>query len=107
MRYSAGMSRWVDHDEGDDWDAWEPDEPDDEGPSGDDIARFGQVDSSEDVAYCPSCKTEVWFDADRCPHCGQWVSVEEGWDNSSVGRWPYMFVVIVVILAAVGMALLF
>jgi hypothetical protein len=37
----------------------------DEGPSPDDIDRFG--DSS---GYCPDCGAEVWDDVEVCPVCG-------------------------------------
>ena len=97
------MNRWADQD--DDWEDWA--EPDDEGPSDEDVQRFDGASESEDVAYCPNCKTEVWFESDRCPQCGEWVAVEDGWRSTSMGRWPYLLVVIVVILAAVGMAMLF
>jgi uncharacterized membrane protein YvbJ len=43
----------------------------DEGPSPEDIARFGGDDRT---GYCPHCGSEVWDDAERCPKCGQWIT---------------------------------
>jgi hypothetical protein len=40
----------------------------DEGPSADDLARFGH-----ETAYCPHCGAEVWDDAQQCPSCQQWM----------------------------------
>ena len=37
----------------------------DEGPSCEDIARFGG-----DEITCPSCSTEVYYDATFCHECG-------------------------------------
>ena len=42
--------------------------PDDEGPSPDDLARFGS-----DTAFCPECGDEVWDQAEFCPSCGAHV----------------------------------
>ena len=42
--------------------------PDDEGPSPDDLARFGS-----DTAFCPECGDEVWDQAEFCPACGTQV----------------------------------
>lgn len=40
----------------------------DEGPSPEDIARFGG-----ETAYCPECGEEIWDEAPRCPECGAWI----------------------------------
>jgi hypothetical protein len=44
---------------------------DDQGPSPEDIARFGDDDRT---GYCPHCGEEVWDDAERCAKCGQWMA---------------------------------
>ena len=36
----------------------------DEGPSLDDLNRFGG-----DTAYCPECGEEIWDQAEFCPRC--------------------------------------
>lgn len=40
-------------------------DPDFEGPSADDIDRFGS-----DTRLCPECSAEVWDEASICPDCG-------------------------------------
>ena len=40
----------------------------DEGPSDDDIDRFGD-DSPRADARCPDCGAAVWSEADICPKC--------------------------------------
>ncbi len=42
----------------------------DEGPSPDDIDRFGGDDQE---AYCPRCGAVVWDDAEFCPSCGDQI----------------------------------
>ena len=107
---ALGWETLSDWDEGDDHydDGWSDDavdEPDREGPSAADIQQFGDGYHRDDVAYCPSCKMEVWHDADRCPHCGNWVAIDEAWENSSMGRWPYVLVVVLVIILSVMIAM--
>jgi hypothetical protein len=40
----------------------------DEGPSDEDIERFGDETPKAD-ALCPDCGTSVWSEADICPKC--------------------------------------
>ena len=40
----------------------------DEGPSDEDIDRFGEESPRLD-ARCPDCGTRVWSEADVCPKC--------------------------------------
>jgi len=40
-------------------------DPDYEGPSADDIDRFGS-----ETRLCPECGAEVWDEASICPRCG-------------------------------------
>ena len=40
----------------------------DEGPSDDDLDRFGE-DSPVADARCPDCGAAVWSEADVCPRC--------------------------------------
>ena len=44
-------------DDEDDWD-----EPDDDG---------------DDTQPCPYCRKEIHEDAERCPHCGNYISAED------------------------------
>lgn len=43
----------------------EDDDLDPEGPSADDLARFG-----DEFITCPSCKHSMYDQAELCPHCG-------------------------------------
>ncbi len=40
----------------------------DEGPSSEDIYRFGH-----DTGYCPECGAEVWDQAPYCPECSEYI----------------------------------
>jgi hypothetical protein len=46
---------------------------DDEGPSEDDIERFGD-DSPVADARCPDCGAAVWSEADVCPKCFSYLA---------------------------------
>jgi hypothetical protein len=52
---------------------------DDEGPSREDLERFSDV-----TRTCPSCKKEIFDDAELCYHCG---SAVEGTAQGS-GKMP-------------------
>ena len=59
------------------------DEPlDDEGPSQADLDELD--DDSIDVAPCPACGADIYADAERCPHCGRYVTPGRG-----AVRWPW------------------
>lgn len=49
------------------------DDDGDEGPSAEDIERFGDV-----TQKCPSCGREVFDDTDICYHCGHAISKAAG-----------------------------
>ena len=46
---------------------------------------------------CPSCGEDVYEDADRCPHCGDWVPPGRRPAAANVPRWMF-------VLGAVGVA---
>ena len=72
---------------------------DDEGPSPDDVERFGG--SAPTTGYCPDCGEELSDLADICPHCHSWIP--EGAQrrppmvNELIRRW-YVFIAIAVLL---------
>ncbi len=69
----------------------------DEGPSGEDIERFG----GDETGFCPSCGTEVWDDAPRCNSCGFWIeggAAPRGSDEQDLRRRWKVIVVVLVLL---------
>jgi hypothetical protein len=60
------MEQYHDDDEDDDDDRELPDESDEDDDD----------DASVDTIACPSCGREVYEQAERCPHCGSYVSRE-------------------------------
>jgi len=80
----------------DDWDphaeadAGEDLEADPEGPQEIDLVR-GDDDQSETVA-CTHCGADVYEDADRCPHCGEWITAGGG------STWPLWVAGVAVLL---------
>lgn len=78
-----------------------PVRPRDEGPSAEDIRRFGGED-----AYCPDCGARVWDQADVCPTCYAYLGgdtsrhrpLERWWR----GRWT-LLVVLAVIAGMLGL----
>ncbi|MBN1491930.1 MAG: hypothetical protein JXA69_18605 [Phycisphaerae bacterium] len=79
------------------WDdeAWS-DEADDEGLG---------TDESDVEAYtlpCPACGAMVYEDADKCPHCGEWITpVGEAARRSRTWRWPLLVVLLILVLLIV------
>ncbi len=55
----------------DDWERedWASDEEDAE-----DWDDDGDPDDEEPTVPCPYCRREIHEDAERCPHCGQYIS---------------------------------
>lgn len=55
---------WGDEDEG-----WTPDEDDEE--------WVPDEDDEHDMSECPHCHEAVFDQAERCPHCGWYISEED------------------------------
>jgi len=73
----------------------------DEGPSPEDIERFGH-----DGGYCPDCGAEVYDDADLCPKCGTWITGEvlaEPPDAKEIRGRVKLVVVLATLLAFLGL----
>ena len=74
----------------------------DEGPSPEDIERFGR---GEETGYCPACGAEIWDLVDFCPKC------HESLPGGAARRPPLeehfrrKWIVLVVILMAIAMLL--
>ncbi len=56
----------------------EPDDADDELAAweGPDESEMGE-DSSVDTEPCPYCRKPICEGAERCPHCGSYISIED------------------------------
>jgi len=76
-----------------------PDEPDD---SDDDIDPEGpdesEMDYSDepDLEVCPNCRRMISEEAERCPHCGEWVN--PGQAPMSARAWIVIVLVIVAMI---------
>jgi DNA-directed RNA polymerase subunit RPC12/RpoP len=70
------------------WD--DDDQLDDEDEAGDDSDEFdgGDDDEDEPTIECPYCGREIHEDAQRCPHCEQYISRE----NAPPQRKPWWVV---------------
>jgi len=72
-------------------DDWQLDEGlDPEGPSADDLDRFG-----DELNPCPNCGAEVYDQADICPACGEVLHT-----TKPVSAWVGVVVVVLVIVIA-------
>ena len=60
-------------------------------------------DESEPTVSCPWCDREIHEDAQRCPHCGQYISSEDG----PSGRKPWWIVAGVLLCLAMVVGWLF
>ncbi|MBA4120391.1 MAG: hypothetical protein C0513_06805 [Isosphaera sp.] len=72
----------------------EPDDELDEGPSQADLERFSGV-----TRACPSCRREVYDDADVCYHCGEAM-------NAPRQRRVPVWAIIAAAMALIGLLLL-
>lgn len=76
-----------------------PVRPSDEGPSAEDLRRFGGEE-----AYCPDCGATIWDQADVCPKCYAYVAgqttrhrpPEEPLARHFRGRWKAVVVIAVI-----------
>ena len=67
------------------WDGEEEEEASDRRWSGD-------GEASVDTVVCPSCKSDVYEEAEQCPRCGEYLTQER-----AVGRWPWWVMVGIVL----------
>lgn len=76
------------------------------GPSEEDLK-----DEPAAVMYCPACRNEVFFDAERCGVCGHYLTTEEGeltWEPQKPlwARIVAGFFLALVLLAVAGLILM-
>ena len=67
----------------------------DEGPSDDDIERFGDV-----TRTCPECRKQVFDDAAVCYHCGHAFEEPEG--GRGRGKWVMITIVVLIVVFVVA-----
>jgi hypothetical protein len=79
-------------------DEFEDDDEEDDGvdPEGPDPS---EMDSSDDpdLEVCPYCRKMIYDDAERCSHCGRYLSAEDA--PLSPTAWVTIGIVVVLILA--------
>lgn len=76
----------------------------DEGPSPEDIERFGGDDDyDEDVITCPSCGAEVWHEVSVCPKCRIPIGVHSGRQSPQQKYFQDRTTVLVIVLVIVGL----
>jgi uncharacterized membrane protein YvbJ len=71
----------------------------DEGPSPEDIDRFGGEDQD---AWCPNCGTQVWDDAEFCPSCGDQIGGQTQSRRPAERELRQRWIVVVAILVLIG-----
>ena len=62
------------------------DEFDDEGPQDVDLEDLGGDEDDSDTVPCRACGRDIYEDAERCPHCGEYV-VPGGEPERITGGW--------------------
>ena len=75
----------------------------DEGPSSEDLDRFGG-DGGDD-AYCPHCGTQVYHDVGQCPSCGRLIEGGVLRRPPATAFWQHRTTQLTVILIVVGLLL--
>ncbi len=56
------------------WEEQEPYDPEEDERDGPQLRDLEELDGDETpTVACPHCGGEIYDDADRCVHCGQWV----------------------------------
>lgn len=74
--------------------------PIDEGPSSEDLDRFGA-----DGMPCPNCGEEIHPDVPQCPHCRQWITTRRSVAGWRMRRWQGWLVLVLAGLVIAGLVL--
>lgn len=92
---------------GRDEEEWDDDYDDDEAADADDADDRDLPDESDmdehdepDIVPCPACRKPISEDAERCHHCGHYVSASE--HGSKASAIVILIVLALVLVAAVG-----
>jgi hypothetical protein len=62
-------------------DDWEDDEEDEED-------SYFSEDDDDDTVPCPHCRRQIYEQAEQCPYCGKYISIED----APLSRKPWWFV---------------
>jgi len=92
----------TEHDDYPDDDIDDEDDATDADPEGPDPS---EMDSSDDpdLDVCPHCRKLISEDAERCHHCGMYVSAEE----APLSRPAWVVITVIVVLALVFLVWIF
>jgi hypothetical protein len=72
----------------------------DEGPSPEDLERFGA-----ETAHCPHCGAEIWDQAEACPECHEYLVGGPSSRAPLHEWWRQRWIILVVIAAIVALLL--
>jgi hypothetical protein len=77
-------------------------DPDDWDDEEDDVVDYGDDDDEEPTILCPHCRAEIWEEAQQCPECGEYLSLE---DRQALHEWQPRWIVITAMLLLLLIAL--
>lgn len=58
-------------------DEWGDEEPEDDWSNGDDLEYVPDEGDDDPTMPCPHCQEPIFDEAERCPHCGKYISAED------------------------------
>ena len=74
----------------------EPDDDDDIDPEGPNASEMDYSDEP-DLEVCPNCRKMISEEAEKCPHCGEWVN--PGQAPMSIKAWIVIGAIVVMLIA--------
>jgi hypothetical protein len=70
----------------------------DEGPSDEDIERFGG-----ETALCPDCGAPIWDSAEVCPKCYAYVGGDTGRETAAQAQFRQKSTLLLIIMLVIGL----
>ncbi len=56
-------------------------------------------DAESETVACPVCRRSVYEDAEKCPHCGEWITPASTAEHRSrTWRWPVLIALLIVMI---------